>query len=108
MFPKNRIWRLLLTLLLSAVPLSAQVVTGAISGRVTDTTGAVIPAAKIQVQNVETGFTRNVEADASGRYVARNLPLGSYAITVQQDGFRTEVRRGITLTVGSEVVVNME
>lgn len=108
MFPESRIWRLLLTLLLSAAPLSAQVVTGALSGRVADTTGAVIPGATLQIQNVETGFARSVEADAAGRYAARNLPLGSYTITAQREGFQTQVRSGITLTVGSEAVVNME
>ena len=94
--------------LLSAAPLSAQVVTGAISGRVTDNTGAVIPGATIQVQNVETGLVRNTTSNAAGRYEARNLPPGSYRVTVQQSGFRTEVRSGITLSVGSETVVNLE
>ena len=108
MLLRNRMGLFLLAGLLSAVSLSAQVVTGAISGRIADTTGAVIPGAAVQIQNVETGLTRSVEADEAGRYVVRNLPVGSYAITAQRTGFRTEVRRGVTLTVGSEAVVNME
>jgi len=108
MSSKNRMGWLLLAVLLSVVPLSAQVVTGAISGRVTDTTGAVIPGATVQVQNVETGLTRNGESDAAGRYDVRNLPSGSYTVTTQRTGFRTEVRSGITLSVGSEAVVNIE
>ena len=108
MLLRNRMGLFLLAGLLSAVSLSAQVVTGAISGRIADTTGAVIPGAAVQIQNVETGLSRSVEADEAGRYVVRNLPVGSYAITAQRTGFRTEVRRGVTLTVGSEAVVNME
>ena len=92
--------------LLAAIPGFAQQVTGNISGRVTDSSGAVIPGTTVQVQNVETGFSRNVQTDSGGRYEARNLPVGSYSITVQQTGFRTEVRSGVTLTVASDVVVN--
>src|SRR3990167_10142916 len=108
MFTKNRIGWFLLAAFLSTAPLSAQVVTGAITGRITDTTGAVIPEASVQVQNVETGLARNVQTDAGGRYVVRNLPVGSYTVTVQQTGFGTLVRSGITLTVGSEVTLNLE
>ena len=92
--------------LVAAMPGFAQQVTGTISGRVTDSSGAVIPGTTVQVQNVETGLARSVQTDAGGRYEARNLPVGSYTITVQQAGFRTEVRSGVTLTVASEVVVN--
>ncbi|MBI2817190.1 MAG: TonB-dependent receptor [Acidobacteria bacterium] len=98
---------LFLGFLLVAATGSAQVVTGVISGRVTDPTGAVIPGTTVQVENIETGFSRNVQTDAAGRYEARNLPVGSYSITAQQAGFRT-VRRGITLTVASAIVVNLE
>src|SRR3990167_5737244 len=108
MFTKNRIGWFLLAAFLSTAPLSAQVVTGAITGRITDTTGAVIPGATVQVQNVETGLSRSVQSDAGGRYVVRNLPVGSYTVTLQQSGFQTVVRSGITLTVGSEVTVNLE
>jgi carboxypeptidase family protein len=96
-----------LALLNAAIGFS-QVVTGALLGRVTDTTGAVVPGAKVQIQNVETGFSRSEQTDTEGRYLSRNLPLGSYTVTVQQAGFRTEVRSGIVLTVASEVTVNVE
>ena len=105
---ENRIGLLLFAVLLSLTSLSAQVVTGAISGHVTDATGAVISGASVQVQNVETGLTRSAQSDVAGRYEVRNLPSGSYTITTQNTGFRTEVRSGITLSVGSEVAVNME
>ncbi|OFV99113.1 MAG: hypothetical protein A3H28_15185 [Acidobacteria bacterium RIFCSPLOWO2_02_FULL_61_28] len=108
MYSRNRFGWLLLAIVLSVAPMPAQVVTGAITGRVTDNTGAVIPGATVQVQNVETGLARNTTSDAAGRYEVRNLPPGSYTVTVQQTGFRTEVRSGITLSVGSEVAMNVE
>ena len=79
----------LLLILLCPAGLAAQVVTGAISGRVTDSTGAVIPGAMMQIQNVETGLSRNVATDSAGRYVARNLPSGSYSVTAQQGVFKS-------------------
>ena len=97
-----------LLILLCPAVLSAQVVTGSISGRVTDSTGAVIPGATIQIQNLDTGLSRSAETDSAGRYVTRNLPLGSYSVTAQQEGFQKQVRSGITLNVGSEAVVNLE
>jgi carboxypeptidase family protein/TonB-dependent receptor-like protein len=97
-----------LLVLLNAAMAFSQVVTGTISGRVTDTTGAVVPGAAVQIQNVDTGLSRTAHTDSEGRYSARNLPLGSYSVTVQQAGFQTQVRRGIALTVGSEAVVNLE
>jgi carboxypeptidase family protein len=93
---------------LSGTSAFTQAVTGTILGRVTDTSGAVIAGAAIQVQNVDTGFAQTTRTDSEGRYLNRSLPLGPYAITVQQPGFRTEIRRGIVLTVASEVVVNVE
>src|SRR5579864_4291623 len=97
----------LATLFYSVLAVS-QVVTGSILGRVTDGSGAVVPAATIQLQNVETAFSRTEQTDSGGRYLARNLPLGTYSITVQQPGFRSEVRSGIVLSVASEITVNVE
>ena len=48
----------------------AQVTTGTISGTVADSTGAVLPGAKIEVQNEGTGAVRTVIADATGHYTA--------------------------------------
>jgi carboxypeptidase family protein/TonB-dependent receptor-like protein len=86
----------------------SQVVTGTILGRITDSTAAVVPGATVQIQNVGTGFTQTAQTDSGGRYLVRSLPLGSYTVTVQQAGFQSQVRRGISLTVASEVTVNVE
>jgi len=85
----------------------AQVTTGTISGTVQDSTGAVIPSVNITIRNTETGLTRTVASDEAGRYRAPNLPLGAYEVEAAKAGFQTEVRTGITLTVGREAVVNL-
>jgi carboxypeptidase family protein len=107
--PRARVCALFaLLVVLHAAMAFSQAVTGAILGRVTDTTGAVMLGATVQIQNVDTGFTRSEQTDSEGRYLSRNLPLGSYSVTVQQAGFRTEVRRGVVLTVASEVTINVD
>src|SRR5712692_9812558 len=86
---------------------SAQVSTGTISGVVQDPSGAAIPGAMVTVRNVDTGTARTLTTDAGGRYTAPDLTLGNYEVTAQQSGFQTEVRSGITLTVGRQEVINL-
>ena len=85
--------------------LMAQVTTGAISGIVRDETGAVVPGVTVSIRNVATGITRTLVTDAGGRYRASNLGLGDYEVQAELSGFRTDVRSGITLTIGREAVV---
>src|SRR5258708_38964209 len=98
---------LLIGVILGALVVSAQVSTGTISGVVQDQSGSVIPGAMITIRNVDTGTVRTLTSAAGGRYTAPELPLGNYEVQGQQSGFQTEVRNGITLTVGREAVVNM-
>ena len=93
-------------LLVSAICALAQVGTGSIRGAITDPSGAVIPSASIAVKNVQTGVTLNLTTDANGRYVAPTLPVGSYEIQVQAQGFETAVRQSIVLAVGEQRDVN--
>ncbi len=103
------IWTaILILILLSPAILVSQVVTSTIIGRVSDSTGAVIAGAKVAVQNTDTGESRSAETDSAGRYSVSNLAAGSYSVTVQASGFQTAIRRGITLSVASEVVINLE
>ena len=96
-----------LFLLLSCGHLSSQVSNGTISGTVKDSTGAVVIAAKVVILNEETGIARAVETDAEGRYSAPSLGLGNYRVTGTHEGFQTEIRNGIVLTVGREAVVDL-
>jgi hypothetical protein len=97
---------LMLTAFLS-IPSHAQVAGGTIAGTVSDPSGAIIPNARISVKNVATGVTRAVTIDGAGFYTAPNLLPGTYEITAAAGGFATEVRTGITLTVGSQQVLNI-
>jgi len=98
-------WILILTLV-CAVCAVGQVGTGSIRGAVTDPSGAVVPSAAVTVKNIQTGVSTSLMTDADGRYVAPNLPIGSYEIQVQAQGFETAVRQNIPLTVNEQREVN--
>src|SRR5690348_10582149 len=72
----------------------------AVLGSVTDSAGAVVPSASVQVRNVGTGQMQQTATDAQGRYTIADLAVGNYEAQATAPGFQTTVRRGITLTVG--------
>ena len=65
---------LMLCLFLPGLLAMAQVTTGTISGTVSDASGAVLPGAKIVIQNEDTGISRTAQSDAAGRYSAPCTP----------------------------------
>src|SRR3989454_453010 len=93
-------------ILLGGHLVSAQVTTATISGVVQDSSGAVIPGVSVAVKNIDTGVSRTITTDEGGRYVVPDLSLGNYEVEAQLPGFQTEVRSGITLTLGRSAVVN--
>jgi len=96
----------LLTLALSGPLLNAQVSGARIVGTVADSTGAVIAGARVTIKNSANGFSRKLITNESGSYSAPNLLPGPYTITILAKGFKSEVRSGITLSVGADIEVN--
>ena len=88
-----------------SIKLHAQI-TATILGTVTDASGAAVPTAKIGIRNVGTGATRSTTSDSQGRYRAPELQVGEYEMEAAQQGFQTVARKGITLTVGGQSVVD--
>ncbi|MBI3683546.1 MAG: TonB-dependent receptor [Acidobacteria bacterium] len=84
---------------IAVVSLFAQVDTGAISGVVTDATGAIVPNAKVTVTGVETGVQTPLVTNSAGFYSAPALKSGKYSVTVVAQGFRTATRTGIEIRV---------
>lgn len=100
---------LVLGLFLLGYPFSVlgQVGSGVISGTVKDPSGAVIPQATVTITQTDTGLQRSLTTDAQGYYRAVSLPPGSYNVKAERQGFRVVERTGITLVVGSSVVVDL-
>jgi len=77
----------------------AQVTTADIVGRVTDASGAVLPGANVTITNEGTRDVRSAPTNESGDYVFNLLPIGTYAIKVELQGFGTQNTR-LTLSAG--------
>src|ERR1700686_1867643 len=73
--------------------------TSSITGTVTDPTGAVLPAAKITMFNVDTGAERIAESDRVGTYTIAQLTPGKYRLTAKAAGFSDEIINNIELLV---------
>jgi len=79
-----------LVVLASCILLTAQnvVLTGALGGRVTDQSGAVVPRASVVVRNLQTGVTQSAESNHTGLYQFPVLTPGFYSIAASLKGFR--------------------
>jgi hypothetical protein len=75
----------------------AQSLFGSISGTVHDSSGAVVPNARIVLHRTETNSDRTVTSDKLGNYQAINIEAGLYDITATAQGFATTVGTGVTL-----------
>ena len=87
-------------LLLAAVPATAQVSSGALTGRITDEQDAGVPAVVVEARNPDNGFVRTGTADSTGVYSLPALPVGDYVVTAQLPGFRSYEQR-VTVNVGT-------
>ncbi len=80
--------------------------TATIVGTVTDSSGAAVPGAAVQVKNSGTGATQTATSDTQGRYIVPELIIGTYDVSASKMGFSTVNRPGVTLTVGAQPVVD--
>src|SRR5262245_24922114 len=81
----------------------AQESRGAISGRVTDASGGVLPGAGVTAVNLETNSTTAVVANATGQYALLYLNPGLYRVTVEIQGFRKAAADNLTVRVGDKL-----
>ena len=100
-------WKMLvLFLALCSVGL-AQIETARITGTVADSTGAVVPGAKVGFIHVGTGQEFLVESNAEGVYRSVPLRIGEYRLEVEADGFKKAVRSGIVLELQQTAVIDI-
>jgi hypothetical protein len=95
--------------LMSCVLLNAQnvVLMGALGGRVTDQSGAVVPGASVVVRNLATGVKESAETNDAGLYRLPALMPGSYSITASLKGFR-DVQALLRVLVGNTTSQNIK
>src|SRR5215468_10296016 len=90
-----------------AVAMVAQTITAALEGEIHDSTGAVVPGARIQILNTDTGVITRLTSGADGRYVAPSLPPGPYSVIVEATGVKKNDRTGIVLQVNQTARVDV-
>jgi hypothetical protein len=96
-----------LVLLATGISLTAQSVTGTITGSVTDPTGAVIPGATVKVTETATGVSRSAVSNGAGIFSFPELQPGVYSITANAKGFSTAIRAGIELQINQTASVTI-
>ena len=99
---------LVASLALAALPAWAQNVgTGTISGTVTDIQKAVVAGASVTITNTDTGLARTLQSNEDGIYSAPFLQPGHYAIHAEDPGFRAVDLKGLALTVGRTLTLDL-
>jgi Carboxypeptidase regulatory-like domain/TonB dependent receptor len=104
------IWRIFLSLLLSATLAYAQGVgsSGSIRGTVTDASGAVLPRATINILDPDTGLRRTLTTDSTGQFQATGLAPARYQVSAELAGFATAVRKEVTVAIGQTVLSDFQ
>jgi hypothetical protein len=89
-------------LIVPVASLQAQgVTTGALTGTITDATGAPVEAAQVQVRNATTGYNIGTTSRSTGIYNIQGIePNQNYRITVRRIGYAPITRDGITISLG--------
>jgi len=92
---------LLFIFLSSLVPtlLRAQYTTATLSGTITDPGGLTVSGARVTIENAGTGLVRAYTTGDDGAYLFPALPVGTYRLQVEKEGFSRYGQDSITLTV---------
>src|SRR3954466_15926824 len=77
-------------------------------GAVKDGTGAVVPNAAVSVKHTSTNSEYKTVTTGAGDFTVPNLPIGSYRIRVEANGFKALLRDGIDLTAGDSVQLDLQ
>lgn len=100
---------MLLSLALGAPAFAqSQAINGTIEGTIVDDQGAVLPGVTVTVNNIDTGAMRTVVTNESGFFRAPLLPLGTYRVAAELQGFRTYEQTGVQLTAGRTAVIDIK
>jgi hypothetical protein len=91
----------------TAIAMVAQFTTASLGGVVSDSSGAVVPGAKLSLTNQQTGLSRTATSDAQGHYLFPALPVGHYELFVEKSGFTSYKQTGIELTVNQSATQNI-
>ena len=82
--------------------------TGLVLGTVTDPAGAVVPDAKVQLNNIDTNETKEMTTTSAGQYTFPGVAPGKYKVTITKSGFATFVVSNLTVDVNKSYPVDVK
>jgi len=99
---------LILLMAASTVQLLAQGDRGEVTGTVTDASGAVMPGAKITAIQTSTNVLYRTTSSTAGDFTVTSLPVGTYMLRVEKDGFKTHTTGNVVITPGGTARVDVK
>jgi Carboxypeptidase regulatory-like domain/TonB dependent receptor len=99
---------MLLAVFIGVKPLSAQEVTAAITGTVTDPSGAPIAGASVTARDVDRGTSYPAQTNSDGVYYLARIPIGNYEVRLEAKGFQTAVRPAFALVLNQVARVDIQ
>jgi Carboxypeptidase regulatory-like domain len=95
-------------LLIASLPsLSAQQITGSITGTVKDEQDGIVTTALVEATNVDTGLSRAAHINNDGSYLIQYLAVGSYTVRVTAAGFKNFLQQNVVVTVDQILTLNV-
>jgi hypothetical protein len=101
-------FRILSALLVYSIYAVAQENTATITGQALDASGAAVPGVRVAARNLQTGIQRAALTAETGDFTIPLLPIGTYEITADKDGFKRYVRTGVLLEVDQHARVDVQ
>ena len=105
---QNSVRLALVLCILSGLPMAAQEASGRVLGVVTDPSGSLIPNAKVTVTNVDTGIGSETVTKDDGSYQVLLLPVGSYRVAAEAQGFRRSVTASQKLEINQSLKIDVK
>jgi len=93
---------------LCAAFLLSQTTSTEVLGTITDTSGAVVPGAKVTLLRVQTGERRTAVSDNNGNYSFPLIEIGDYTVNVEMQGFKTQTKTGVHVEYQQKARVNVQ
>jgi len=105
--PRAARWLVVLFCLFASTALFAQGTGGRINGRVTDLTDAVLAQVKVTLVNEANGASHDAQTNDTGDYSFVQVPVGTYRLEFDLNGFKKNIRRGVSLDINQVLTLNM-
>lgn len=104
----GKLWLIMLAVLALELPVLAQTTNGLITGTISDSSGAIVVGAQVDITNQGTGSFRTSTSSNNGIYLVPQLPPGIYSVSVKAQGFAGENRQNVQLEVNQSVTLDFK